>query len=301
MSRPRGKRFLCLNLVLPPDREDAAVAALHEAGCLGVQARPAAGAGAGARLLLSAWFTDRRTIRPLSTRLLRGLRATGVPVRRAPRLVVRRDHGWVEVWRRSLRPMRIGRRILIIPEGCTTATRGRVAIRMRFGRAFGTGEHASTRLALRLLELSLRAGDRVIDIGTGTGILAMAASRLGARTVRALDNDPVALGVARRNLLDNRLGRRVRLRRAEAGGGFRAGRFDLALVNIGAPTIAKLLPALAAGLRPGGRIVLSGIHVNDETALLRRAARLGLHCRLRLRRRPWSALQLQRAGRRPAA
>jgi ribosomal protein L11 methyltransferase len=209
------------------------------------------------------------------------------------------DRRWVEEWQRTLRPMPIGRRLLALPEGVSpTAEEDRIVLKIPFGQAFGTGEHASTRLSLRLLEEHLEAGDEVIDLGTGTGILALAALRLGARRALAVDADPVAVAVARRTLRMNRLRAGVTLRRADAGAALAGRRFDFALVNIGARVIRGLLAALAKSARPRARIVLAGLLIEDERELLGRAREAGLRFEARRRSRPWSALLLSAPGRR---
>ncbi len=274
------------------------MSAFWEAGCLGVEVLPAVRGQGPRRLELRAYFPGRAARRPLEIRLGRALAVAGIRPGGGSRLSVVRDRRWAEVWQRSLKPMRIGRSLLIVPRGChPPRTGGRRRIGVRFGQAFGTGEHASTRMSLRLLEAHLLPGDRVLDLGTGTGILAMAAARLGAGPVRAVDNDPVALQVARANLHDNRLGSAVTLSRCDAGRACARRLYDLALVNIGASCIARILPDIARGLAPGGRVVLSGILVDDEPAITRQAARLGLRVFRRLRTRPWSALLMSRPAR----
>ena len=202
-------RFLLARLVVPPDLEEQAVAALWDSGCLGVQV---VASGRVPRLTLDAYYPGRGGTRRLGSRLLVSMRRAGLAGRARPRLTAILAGGWVEKWQRSLRPMTVGR-FLIVPEGCRpgAARRPRHVIRVRFGQAFGTGEHASTRMCLRLLQRHLARGASVVDLGTGSGILAMAACRLGAGRVTALDNDGVALGVARDNLRDNNLEERVRL------------------------------------------------------------------------------------------
>lgn len=184
---------------------------------------------------------------------------------------------------------------LVVPEGCRApAARGRVVLRVRFGQAFGTGEHATTRLCLRLLSAHLERGDRVVDLGTGSGILAMAARRLGAARVVAADNDDAALEVARSNLAANGLAGQIDVRLADASGACRLGPFDLALVNIGATTIERILPDLAPSLAAGGRAILAGLLIEDEEKLVEVATRVGLAFAERRRSRPWSALVLRR-------
>ena len=294
--RPRD-RFFAARLEVPPRREEDAVGALWEAGCLGVEVIPAAGSRRSPCVTLRAYFPARADSRSLTRLIARSLKSTGLRSRHPTRLAVVTDRRWVEAWQRSLRPMTIGRRFLIVPEGCTAPRHsGRVAIRVRFGQAFGTGEHASTRMSLRLLESSLAPGERVADLGTGTGILAMAAALLGARSVLAADIDPVALRVAADNLAENRLVGAVILSRADAADACRRGPFDLVLVNIGASVIGRVLPHLAAALGPGGRAILAGLLVEDEERLLASAGRLGLGLGRRIRSRPWSALLVERPG-----
>jgi ribosomal protein L11 methyltransferase len=245
---------------------------------------------------LRAYFLGARASRPARARIVRALRAAGVVRADSLRLAVAIERPWVVRWRATLRPVAIGRRFLVVPEGCrATPRRGRLPIRVRLGQAFGTGEHASTRLSLRLLESCLRPGERVADLGTGTGILAMAASLLGARSVLAVDDDQAALGVARSCLEDNGLAGRITLRREDAGRACRRGPFDVATVNIGATVIGRILGDLSGALSPGGRAVLAGFLVEDEADLLKHGRACGLRLLERRRSPPWSALLLERA------
>ncbi len=278
--------------MVPPALEDQAVAALWVGGCLGVQI---VASGRVPRLTLDAYYPRQTGAKDLETRLRLSFRGAGLSARPRPRLREVPHGGWVEKWQRSLRPMAIGG-FLVVPEGRRPPARrrGRHVLRVRFGQAFGTGEHASTRLCLRLLERHLFSGQSVADLGAGSGILAMAACRLGAGRVAAIDNDSVALAVARANVRDNHLSGRVDLICADASSAVDRGPFDLCLVNIGAATIERILPAVAKALAPGGRAVLAGILVDDEAGLLRAALAQGLRPIDRRRSRPWSALVLRR-------
>jgi len=280
--------------VVPPALEEQAVAALWESGCLGVQI---VASGGVPRLTLDAYFPGRAGAKRLGVRLRIGLRSAGLAAAGRFRLRSVSPGRWVERWQRTLRPMVIGT-FLVVPEGCgvPARTRGGHTLRVRFGQAFGTGEHASTRLCLRLLERHLTAGQRVADLGTGSGILAMAARRLGAGRVVAIDSDRVALAVARLNLQDNGLSGHIELLCVDAAETARRGPFDLLLVNIGALTITRILPALHAALAPGGRAILAGILVDDEVDLVRTARRHRFTLVDRRRSRPWSALVLRRSG-----
>jgi len=292
-----------VRLRVPAALEEEAVAALWDAGCLGVESRgrrraddPEAPGRSRRRVSLAAYYPASRAPRALSAATGRALRAAGVPLVAASRPRRIADRRWVERWQRSLRPMPIGRRFLAVPEGCAAPDRTRLALHIPFGQAFGTGEHASTRLSLVLMESALRRGDRVVDLGTGTGILAVAALRLGAASALGIDADPVAVAVARQTRRMNRIGPGLTLRRADAFSALARRRFDLALVNIGARVIRDLLPRLFRALRPGGRAILAGILIADEPDLIRRARRAGLRLAARRRTRPWSALLLVRPG-----
>ncbi|MDE2640268.1 MAG: 50S ribosomal protein L11 methyltransferase, partial [Chloroflexota bacterium] len=134
---------------------------------------------------------------------------------------------------------------------------GEVVVDLEPGLAFGTGDHPTTRMALAALERTVHPGDRVLDFGTGSGVLACAAARLGAAAVLALDVDPQAVAAARRNVALNGLdGVTVAQADAPPTGG---APYDVAVANISAGVIVQVLPALLAAVRPGGRCLLGGI------------------------------------------
>lgn len=145
------------------------------------------------------------------------------------------------------------------------------------GRAFGTGTHESTRLCLGALEALAALGPlgRVLDVGTGTGILAIAARRLGASPVVAADVDPESVVSARRHAQLN--GVSLHLLRGDGGQPFRAGAFDLVLANISAPLLVERSDEIGRLLRPGGSLVLAGLLVADLPAVAGAYARWGAH------------------------
>ncbi len=164
---------------------------------------------------------------------------------------------WETAFHRHLRPLRVGR-LLLRPRPCADVPRaGEVVVDLEPGLAFGTGDHPTTRMALAALERAVRPGDRVLDFGTGSGVLACAAARLGAGAVLALDIDPQAVAAARRNVALNGLdGVTVTQAGAPPVG---CAPYDVAVANISAGVIVRVLPALLAGLRPGGRCLLGGV------------------------------------------
>ncbi len=169
------------------------------------------------------------------------------------------DADWTEAWKHHFQPLRTGERLIISP---TWAQPGAgpddVVVWLDPGLAFGTGGHPSTRLILRLLERYLHAGDRVLDVGTGSGILAIAAVKLGAASVHATDIDPVAVRVAAENLQLNGVAGAVTLAVESTP---QTGQYELVVANILADVIADLLLCehLAERIRPGGAMLLAGI------------------------------------------
>jgi ribosomal protein L11 methyltransferase len=185
----------------------------------------------------------------------------------------RREEEWAEAWKRFFGVERVGRRLVVCPTWIDYAPRAEeVVIRLDPGMAFGTGQHPTTRLCLEALESRLRPGQevarrapaRVLDLGTGSGILAIAAALLGPARVIALDVDPVAVGAARQNVAANGVEGRVQVLEGSLGAagllpGGDAPRFDVILANISSAGIAEMAPALACALAPGGTLIASGI------------------------------------------
>jgi len=164
--------------------------------------------------------------------------------------------------------------------------------------AFGTGLHPTTRLCLEALESiadrSLARGARVLDVGCGSGILSIAAARLGATSVLGLDIDPIAIEATSANAGRNRLTRRVGVRLGSLPSGEPP--FDLVLANLIASVLIALAPALAGELRPGGRLVASGIFRDREADVTGAFATVGLAVAERWATDDWVALEAVAAG-----
>jgi ribosomal protein L11 methyltransferase len=172
------------------------------------------------------------------------------------------DADWAEAWREHYRPIRIGRRLLVLPAWLPSPDESLLAIVLDPGMAFGTGIHPSTQLCLAALEDFLRTGDEVIDLGCGSGILSIAAVRLGARCVRALDTDPLAVRVTVENADRNGCGGQIAastgslddLLEADAPSA------DLLVANILAPVLDEMArQGLSRAVRPGGIVILAGV------------------------------------------
>jgi len=164
------------------------------------------------------------------------------------------DEDWVRRSQSQFGPIRLADRLWIVPSWHAPPDPAAIVVRLDPGLAFGTGSHVSTRLVLNHLEKNVRPADRVLDYGCGSGILAIAAAKLGAGEIAAVDIDPQALETTTANARDNRV-----LLRVAAPEFLPPGTFDLVVANILAGPLIALAPLLAARTREGGRIVLSGI------------------------------------------
>ncbi len=170
-----------------------------------------------------------------------------------------KEEDWANAWKEHFHPVRIGERLVIKPSWEEYAAGdGELVIELDPGMAFGTGTHATTAMGLRLLEEVVRPGDTVFDIGTGSGILAVAAAKLGAATVRAVDLDPVAVRVAGENVAANAVGDRVTVVAGDLLTGFE-GKADVIIANIVADVIIRLVPDVPSRLKDGGFFLAGGV------------------------------------------
>ncbi len=192
--------------------------------------------------------------------------------RAAPAIVATREFGdadWVRRTQAQFAPTRISARLWIVPTWHEPPDPNAINIRLDPGVAFGTGTHPTTRLCLSWLEQAELANARVLDYGCGSGILAIAAAKLGAREVVGTDIDPQALAAARANSEINRVAARYTAPQ-ELG----SGEYDVILANILANPLLILAPALVARLAAGGRVVLSGILERQARQVIDTYARL---------------------------
>jgi ribosomal protein L11 methyltransferase len=272
-----------LSFLLPADREDALVAELWLAGTTGVQSV----AAAEGQLRVEAYFAEgaEPNVEVPAGVVLQSSEA--VP-----------DADWLAPYRERARPFPVGRTLFVDPrepgETAAEVPAGRRLLRLPARAAFGTGSHESTALALELLEDLDVPGWRVLDVGTGTGVLAFAALLRGARLAVAFDVDPASPFHAWDNGGLNGLrpllftGRLAALREVP--------RFDLALVNVVPEEIVPELAALVRLLRPGGEVILSGILANRSDEVLERMRGLGFEVRERREEGEWVALRVGRSG-----
>jgi ribosomal protein L11 methylase PrmA len=307
---------------LAAELEEDLVSDLWLAGTLGVHSEPEPGGG----LRLTAWFAPPYASAPAPRPGIECLSEDEVA-----------EIDWMARYRQLARPFPVGRTLLVDPgepeegageAGPATAGQGversadqaagppagqptappelagrRRLLRLPARTAFGTGSHESTALAVELLEESAVAGRAVLDVGTGTGILAFAALALGAARVVGFDADPAAAFQARANSRLNRLrpllfaGRPAALAPRPAPGA----RFDLAVANVVPEQILPEIAGLLAALRPHGGLILSGLPAERAPEVLERLAASGWHEVERRQAGEWLALRLARTSRRRSA
>ncbi len=206
------------------------------------------------------------------------------------------DRDWNAVWAASLEPIRLGGRIRVRqswhePDPAFDG----IELVLDPQRAFGTGHHATTQLVVEWLEEHVRGGERVLDIGTGSGILAMAALRLGAHSALGVDNDPEAVECARGYAAVNGFGPELELR-AESFEGCAGWEGDLLVANIDGRTLPALCPLLPRLLGETGIGCFSGLQKQDEPEIRAALARAGYAVRSRRRRGEWLLLGFARAA-----
>jgi ribosomal protein L11 methyltransferase len=177
----------------------------------------------------------------------------------APVFFTVEEQDWADAWKEHFHPLRIGRHIVIKPTWRESNTvPDDIVIELDPGMAFGTGLHPTTQMCLLVLEEQVRPGMQVLDLGTGSGILALVAAKLGAESVLALDTDPIAVSSALENVHLNGVGERVVV--AQGSLEQASDTYDLVVVNILAKVIVALArEGLAERVKPGGRWVVAGI------------------------------------------
>ena len=179
------------------------------------------------------------------------------------------EEDWAENWKKNFKPFRITPRFIVRP-GWEKAelAQGEEELVIDPGMAFGTGTHETTALCARLVEENVAPGSDVLDIGTGTGILAIAAARCGAKRVLATDIDPVAVRVAKENVETNGCGGRVEVRQGDLLAAA-DGAFDVVIANIIADVIIGMAAGVKRFVKDNGVFIASGITLEKQEAVLR--------------------------------
>ena len=210
-----------------------------------------------------------------------------------------REEDWANNWKQFFKPVNIGRRLRLVPtwelpadrcstEGTKAAAEGRRELVIDPGMAFGSGQHETTRLCLTLLEERVRPGVKMLDVGCGSGILAIAGLLLGAESATGVDIDPLSVKIAGENAEINGVCGRLTLIEGDLASKV-AGRFSLITANIVADVIIRLLPDAARLLEDGGVMIVSGIIEARLADVEAKAAECGLSFSEVLTDRGWCA------------
>lgn len=205
---------------------------------------------------------------------------------------------WENSWKQHYRPLPVGEKLLVVPKWMTVDdTQGRLPLFLDLGLTFGTGEHASTQMCMRALEQWIRGGEKLADLGSGSGILSICALRLGAERARGIDIDPAAEHIARENARSNGFDES----RFTASTGnvledtdlpvllAREG-YDIVCANIVAGVLLRLAPLLPRFLKPGARFLCSGILAERETEVRQALEAAGLEIIHREQSQQWCCL-----------
>jgi len=240
----------------------------------------------------AAWTAARRA------KLRQGLaaiRARGLPVGRG-RIAVRRLHpqDWAESWKRHFRPLAIGGALLIMPSWSRRRPRpGEAVVVLDPGLSFGTGQHPTTAFCLAQLAAGRQPGRALsfLDAGTGSGILAIAAAKLGYAPAHAFDNDAAAVRIAKENARLNGVASLVRIRRADLTRLPRQSsrRYDLVCANLLAGLLVEQAPRILARLSPGGRLVLAGVLAEEFPQVTAVYEKAGLKLAATAVRKQWQS------------
>ena len=293
----KGRSYGRIAFDIAASRADEAGAIIVGLGALGCEVgkllRPASGLARRPKMVrLTTYFE--RSSPPQLQRLTRSIRSA-IALEELPRLTIDviRDPGWATMWMTRFEPFTIGERFLIVPPWSDEHRADRLRLVIQPGQGFGTGHHGSTYGVLRMLEeLHVdRAFKRVLDVGTGSGILAIATKLMGAGEVTAIDIDPVAIENAHENAALNRVRRSLRISAIPLRSIRR--HFDLITANILASTLIELAPRLKRNLAPSGRLILAGILAREAASVVE-AYQPELRCIGRRTDRGWTALLMAR-------
>jgi len=278
-----GARWVALALTVPEALQDD-LAGILGADSLGVETSPARDGHATLRIFLPLESGSAALVDAAKD----ALRAQGLaPETCALRLEPVADERWVERYHATLRPMPVGEMFLVVPGDPPATTDGRQTILLPPGKAFGTGEHETTRLCAEALERRVELGSTWADVGTGTGILSVVAAHCGASRVTACDVDPDAVEVAREVLDANRVADKVDLVLGSAEV-LAPSSVDGIVANIDPRYFTEHARELASALRPGGILLASGFLHADVPEIVEALGAAGLSAVEDRERGPWA-------------
>lgn len=206
------------------------------------------------------------------------------------------EEDWAESWKQYYKPIPLGRVTIVPAWEDYEAKEGETVIKMDPGMAFGTGTHETTRLVMKIMQDEIRGGERVLDVGTGSGILSICASKLGAASCNAYDIDPVAVKVARENAIaDGCDNITVGVSDLLRGVDLTCGKYDFCVANIVADIIIRMLPDIDKYLNDGAPLILSGIILPRADEVREAIAKNGFKTVREERENDWLAIMVKKS------
>jgi ribosomal protein L11 methyltransferase len=263
LPKEQTKEYIEIKLVVPQGLEDQLSSFLMDLGSMGTWLEPAGEdvsvigylpADSGTDVVREAIFNYLDDLKKLGFQ-------TGEGKINLQKIEVK---NWAEEWKKSFKPIHVTDNIVILPEWDKSYFPGKIVIRIKPGMAFGTGDHATTQLSIRALSRLVKPGNRIIDVGCGSGILSIVSAKLGAAHALGLDIDRDAMDDAEENLVINKVKDVVEIRQGTAHAGIPQASFDVAVANINRIEIVESFDKIEPLVRSGGTLIFSGILDREE-------------------------------------
>jgi ribosomal protein L11 methyltransferase len=261
--KEQTKHYTEIRLVIPQSLEDQLSSFLIDLGSMGTWLEPA-----GEDVSVIGYLpadSETGVIREAIVNYLDDLKRLGFePGEGKINLQKIEIKNWAEEWKKSFKPIHVTDNIVILPEWDKSYFPGKIVIRIKPGMAFGTGDHATTQLSIRALSRFVKPGNRVIDVGCGSGILSIVSAKLGAAHALGLDIDQDAMDDAEENLVINKVKDVVEIRQGTAHAGIPSASFDVAVANINRIEIVESYDKIEPLVKSGGTLIFSGILDGEE-------------------------------------